>query len=201
MKVSRVIETDVPETGLIQVNTPVARVRDDERDALDVGAVTFFHRRPQMTERNIALALIAGSALFLASSVGAAPDTSPAPADQSTQAPAGYTVGPDGKIMDHSPADAKSMSKMKKTAPAKRGEKETYPTDANGNVMGHSPADAKSMSKMDKTATPAKSETPATYVTTPDGKLMDHSPADAKSMSRMPKGKKDAKDEAAEAKK
>ena len=129
------------------------------------------------------LLLVSGFVLLLAAPLAASAG------DDAAKAPEGAAAN--SELMDHSPADTKSMARMKKQseAPAKSEKPETYVTGPDGKQMDHSPADAKAMRGMSKTAKPAK-EAPATYATTPDGKLMDHSPADAKSMARMKKGEK-----------
>ena len=60
-------------------------------------------------KRKLTHALLAAGALLLAS-----PFAFAAADEGAAQAPEGYVVGPDGKVMDHSKADAKAMSKMPK---------------------------------------------------------------------------------------
>lgn len=99
-------------------------------------------------------------------------------------------------MMDHSPGDTKSMSRMKdKKIPIHHaGDPPLKPEAARKPVdhimMNHSPGDTKSMSQMkDKTIPihragdpPLDSEAASKPV---DHMMMDHSPGDTKSMSKM----------------
>ena len=93
----------------------------------------------------------------------------------------------------HSPADAKSMSKMrdKKMHTHKKGDPVPHDASDDGkeaSTMGHSPADAKAMMLMkDKSAprTHKIGEAVATRHPCEEVSNMGHSTADAKSMSKM----------------
>jgi len=127
-------------------------------------------------------AALAAGVLLLAQPLGlpAADDAS----TQKTQPPDGYVVGPDGKLMDHSPADTKSMQRMKKSRA--KAEHDAAPVlGPDGKPMGHSPTDQKAMRGMSSDVKPE--DKPAPPVMGPDGKPMDHSATDAKAMQRMKK--------------
>lgn len=110
-------------------------------------------------------------------------------------APQSSTSGEDHMMMDHSPADGKSMNKMKdKGVPIHHaGDEPKADAGSPGEdhmMMGHSPADGKGMSKMkDKKSSihhsGQKPKTAAPDTQGEDHMMMDHSQADGKSMSKM----------------
>jgi hypothetical protein len=124
------------------------------------------------------------------------PEQAPAEPKASTESAAKPAPGEAHMMMDHSPADTKSMTRMKdKKIPIHHAGDTPLKSEASSKpvdhmMMDHSPADTKSMTRMkDKKIPihhagdpPLKSEASSKPA---DHMMMDHSSADTKSMTKM----------------